>query len=197
MFKKLPRYSSTIVRYPMGSTRQVRAIAQYLCAAVALSAALYYLPNYFIFERFTADSSAALLNWIGIAASSWVRDGSAFVNEFEIERMCTGVQVIAVFVGILVPLPRVDWKRKVTAILSVAMLVYVANIARIALEVLLLYRGILPWSLAHYPTGLILGVFSVGLLVILLDRFIPEIGEFVLGAAESLTARKADPATPR
>jgi exosortase/archaeosortase family protein len=195
MFKKLPRFCSAIVRYPVGSTRQVRAIVQYLCAAVALSAALYYLPNYFIFERFTADSSAALLNWIGIAASSWVKDGSAFVNEFEIERMCTGVQVIAVFVGILVPLPRVDWKRKVTAILSVAVLVYMANIARIALEVLLLYRGILPWSLAHYPTGLILGVFSVALLVILLDRFIPEIGEFALGAAESLTARRAARAT--
>jgi exosortase/archaeosortase family protein len=118
------------------------------------------------------------------------------VNEFEIERMCTGVQVIAVFAGILVPLPQVPWKRKLTAIASVAVLVFLANIARIALEVVLLYKGILPWSLAHYPTGLILGVFSVAFLVIVLDVFIPEIGDYAIGAIESFLPRRSSNASP-
>jgi len=184
------------VRRLMNRSSRLGSVIQYVAIAAALSAALYYLPDYFIFEKFTADSSAALLNWIGIGAGSWVLDGRAFVNEFEIERMCTGVQVIAVFVGILVPLPQVCWRRKITAIGSVAVLVFLANIGRIALEVILLYKGLLPWSLAHYPTGLILGVFSVAILVIVLDLFIPEIGDYAIRAVESFFPRRSGTTNP-
>ena len=180
----------------MSRHKRWRSILLYAVVAAGLAAGLYYLPDYFVLEKITADSSAALLNLIGIPAQSWVRDHRAFVNEFEIERMCTGVQVVAVFVGILVPLRRVQWKRKLTAIASVAVLVFLANIARIALEVLLLYKGILPWSSAHYPTGLILGVFSVAILVIVLDVFIPEIGDYAIGAIESFLPRRGGSATP-
>ena len=175
---------------------QLRSVVQYVAIAAALSSAIYYLPDYFIIEKMTADHSAALLNWIGIPAASWVGDGRAFVNEFEIERMCTGVQVVAVFAGILVPFPKISWKRKAMAIGGVGILVYFANIGRIALEVLLLYRGILPWSLAHYPTGLILGVFSVAFLVVILDLFIPEIGDYAIRAVESLVPRRGGRTNP-
>jgi exosortase/archaeosortase family protein len=123
-------------------------------------------------------------------------DGRAFVNEFEIERMCTGIQVTAIFAGILIPFPRISWKRKATAIVSVAILIYFANIGRIAFEIWLLYAGILPWYLAHYPTGLILGIFSVAFLVIVLDHFIPEIGDYTIKATETLLPRRASAATP-
>jgi exosortase/archaeosortase family protein len=180
----------------MSMRAQIRPAVQYLTIAIALSLALYYLPNYFFLEKMTADNSAAVLNWIGIPAQSWVRDGRAFVNEFEIERMCTGVQVVAVFTGILVPFPQVPWKRKIAAISIVAVSVYLANIGRIALEVVLLYRGILPWSLAHYPTGLILGVFSVAFLVLVLDLFIPQIGDNAFKIMESLLQKRKPSATP-
>ncbi len=170
--------------------KRLRGILIYVTIAVALSAGLYYLPNYFILERLTAENSAALLSLLGVSAESWVREGRAFVNEFEIERMCTGIQVTAVFLGLLIPLPHVAWRRKLVAIVSVGIFVYVANILRIALEIILLYEGILPWSLAHYPTGLILGVFSVALLVIVLDLFIPEIGDYAIGAMESLFQKR-------
>ena len=173
-----------------------QSIVQYAAIATVLSFALYYLPDYFMLEKMTADHSAALLNWIGVPAASWVRDSRAFVNEFEIERMCTGIQVTAIFAGILAPFPKISWRRKAIAIGGVAILVYLANIGRIALEVLLLYRGILPWSLAHYPTGLILGVFSVALLVIILDLFIPEIGDYAIKAAEALLSKRSGSASP-
>jgi len=175
---------------------QVKRVVQYFAIATALSLVLYYLPDYFFLEKMTADHSAALLNWIGIPATSWVSNSRAFMNEFEIERMCTGVQVAVIFAGILVPFPGISWKRKAAAIGSVGVLVYLANIVRIALEVLLLYHGILPWSLAHYPTGLILGVFSVAFLVVALDRFIPEIGEYAVKIVESLAARRSVQPSP-
>ena len=169
---------------------RLRDTAVYVLIAVALSAGLYYLPDYFVLEKITADHSAVLLNWIGIPAMSLAKDGRAFVNEFEIERMCTGVQVTAVFAGILIPFPKISWRRKATAIATVAIAVYFANIGRIALEIWLLYAGILPWWLAHYPTGLILGIFSVAFLVVVLDYFIPEIGDYAIRAAEMLTPKR-------
>jgi exosortase/archaeosortase family protein len=179
---------------PPGETR-VRDVALYLSVMIILSASFYYLPNYFILEKITADHSAALLNWIGIPAVSHVMDGRAFVNEFEIERMCTGIQVTAIFAGILIPFPKIAWRRKAAAIASVAVLIYFANIGRIALEVWLLYAGILPWYLAHYPTGLILGIFSVAFLVIVLDHFIPEIGDYTIKALEILSPSRTSTAS--
>ncbi len=180
----------------MDKLAELRSITIYAFIMVTLSASLYYLPNYFILEKITAYHSAALLNWIGIPAASRVVDGRAFVNEFEIERMCTGIQVTAIFAGILIPFPKIAWKRKATAIVSVAVLTYFANIGRIAFEIWLLYAGILPWYLAHYPTGLILGIFSVAFLVIVLDHFIPEIGDYTIKATETLLPRRASTATP-
>ena len=180
----------------MDRLAKLRSIAVYAFIVAALSASLYYLPNYFILEKIIADHSAALLNWIGIPAASRVVDGRAFVNEFEIERMCTGIQVTAIFAGILIPFPKIAWRRKAIAIVSVAVLIYFANIGRIALEIWLLYAGILPWYLAHYPTGLILGIFSVAFLVVVLDHFIPEIGDYTIIATEMFLPRRASAATP-
>ena len=180
----------------MNTSTKLRDVAVYIVIMAALSAGLYYIPNYFTLEKITADHSAVMLNWIGIPATSLVKDGRAFVNEFEIERMCTGVQVTAIFAGILIPFPRIAWKRKLIAIVSVAVLIYFANIGRIALEIWLLYAGILPWYLAHYPTGLILGVFSVAFLVVVLDHFIPEIGDYTTKATETLLSRRTSVATP-
>jgi exosortase/archaeosortase family protein len=181
-----------------GPTEQIRLrdVAVYVFIMTILSAGLYYLPNYFILEKITADHSAVLLNWIGIPAISFVKDGRAFVNEFEIERMCTGVQVTAIFAGLLIPFPKVAWRRKAAAIASVAIFIYFANIGRIVLEVWLLYNGILPWYLAHYPTGLILGIFSVAFLVIVLDHFIPEIGDYAMKATEVVLPRRSTAASP-
>jgi len=165
-------------------------IMVYVFVMVILSVSLYYVPDYFILEKLTADHSALLLGWMRIPATSRVVDGRAFVNDFEIERMCTGIQVTAIFMGILLPFPKIAWRRKATAIATVAVFIYFANIGRIALEVWLLYAGILPWYLAHYPTGLILGIFSVAFLVIVLDHFIPEIGDFTVRAIENVLPKR-------
>ena len=163
--------------------------AGYVAAALSISWAIYFVPEYFWFEKLTADWSAGLLNLIGVVAYSWVTGGKAFVNEFEISQDCTGIQVIAVFAGILLPLPKVRWTKKTLALTVVAISVFGANLIRITLQIWLLYAGIFPWSWIHYPGGLILGVISVAFLVVAADHFIPEIGDFAGSAIESILAR--------
>ena len=147
---------------------------------------VYYLPNYFFYEQLTAEHSAVLLQMIGIKSTVWYMGGRVFLNQFEIQRMCTGVQVIAVFLGLIVAMPKIALKKRILAFSVVAVSVYLANIGRIAFEIWLLYNGILPWSLAHYPTGFVLGVFSVAFLVIAADFFIPEIGDLAFSMLDGL-----------
>jgi exosortase/archaeosortase family protein len=122
---------------------------------------------------------------IGINATVWMEGNRFFVNEFEIQRMCTGVQVIAVFLGIIVAVPKVSLRKRIAAFTLVAVSVHFANVGRIAFEIWLLYNQVLPWSLAHYPTGLILGVFSVAFLLVAADFFIPEIGDLAFSLLDS------------
>jgi exosortase/archaeosortase family protein len=161
-------------------------MVRFLGIASAIAISLYYLPNYFFLEKITAEHTAVLMELMGMQASVWTQGNQVFLNQFEIERMCTGVQVIAVFLGILVALPNGAIKKRILALGTVAVSVYFANIVRIAFEIWLLESGILPWSLAHYPTGLILGVFSVAFLVIVADRFLPEIGDVAFSALDGL-----------
>ncbi len=166
--------------------KRIYPIARFVAISSAIALVLYYVPNYFFLEKLTAEHSAILMGMIGIKGTVWIQGSQVFLNQFEIQRMCTGVQVIAIFLGIIVAIPKVSLKRRVTAFAIVAASVYVANLGRIAFEVWLLYSGTLPWSLAHYPTGLILGVFSVAFLVIVADHFIPEIGDIAFSALDGL-----------
>jgi exosortase/archaeosortase family protein len=170
----------------MSVRREVTLTAvQFLAVASTIAIVLYYLPNYYMYKEVVAQNSQALMQAIGINGVTWSQGGKVFLNEFEIQRMCTGVQVIAVFLGIVVAVPKVDLKRRVMALSVVAVSVHFVNIGRIALEIWLLYSGILPWSLAHYPTGLILGVFSVAFLIVAADVFIPEIGDLAFSVVDA------------
>jgi exosortase/archaeosortase family protein len=166
--------------------RRAYEIVRFAGIASAIALTLYYLPNYFFLEKITAEHSAILMELMGMHATVWTEGGRVFLNEFEIERMCTGVQVVTIFLGIIVALPKAAIRKRILALGTVAIGVYFANIGRIAFEIWLLYSGILPWSLAHYPTGLILGVFSVAFLVIVADHFIPEVGDMAFSALDGI-----------
>ena len=153
-----------------------------LTSAIALI--VYYAPNYWFLENLTAQHSALVMNMLGMKASVWYQGSDVFVNQFDVQRMCTGVQVIAVFLGIIVALPRTGVRKKILALAIISVSVYLANIGRIVLEIWLLYSGILPWSLAHYPTGLVLGVFAVAFLVVVADHFMPAIGDMALSTLD-------------
>ncbi len=164
--------------------KRLYAIARIVGLASVIALAVYYLPDYFFYEKLTAEHSAILMSLVGMKGTVWMQGRQVFLNEFEIQRMCTGVQVIAVFLGIIVAMPKVTIKKRVLAFSVVAISVYLTNLGRIVLEVWLLYNGVLPWSLAHYPTGLILGVFAVTFLIIAADHFIPEIGDLAFSALD-------------
>ena len=166
--------------------RLVLETGRFVALASVVALVLYYVPNYYMYEKMVAENSAVVMQLVGIKAIVWTQGQRVFLNEFEIQRMCTGVQVMTVFLGIIVAIPKVSLRKKLFAFGTVALSVHLANVGRIAFEIWLLYNGVLPWSLAHYPTGLILGVFSVAFLIVAADYFIPEIGDLAFSLLDGL-----------
>lgn len=169
---------------PMGSTLGIkesspRYISLYIFLAITIVLLIYYIPDYFFLEKITADHSAFLLNMFGVDVQSKISDHQAFIGNIQIVRDCTGIQVIAVFLGLVLPLPKVSLKRKVLTLGILCVIIYATNTLRVVIEFWLVYEGILPWSLAHYPLSLTLGIIGVFFLVMIADRLMPEIGDFV------------------
>jgi len=165
-----------------------RKIIPYLIAATIIVLTVYYLPNYFFLEKATADHAASLLNSLGMQVQAQIVGGIVFLADIRIVKDCTGVQVIAVFLGLLIPLPNAPLKNKLITLAIVSAILYAANVLRIALEFWLVYLSILPWSLAHYPLSLLLGIIGVFVLVLITDRLLPEFGDFLIHAVRERAA---------
>jgi exosortase/archaeosortase family protein len=157
-----------------------KALILYLCIAVIVTLLVYFLPQPFILAIPTAYVSAILLTWIGIPSILYVAwlNSAVYVavigfQQFQIVRECTGIQVIAVFAGLILPLPRGTWLRKILAVLVVTVMLFVANVLRVVYEIWLVYWGILPWELAHYPMSFVLGVVGVFVLCIVAIVMVP------------------------
>lgn len=149
----------------------------YLLAALGITVFVYYVPSYFLLEQLSAILSSMILNMIGVPLAYSSSSSKAFVGPIQVVRECTGIQVIAVMAGLVLPIQRSNWIRKVKVLLIVSVILFVMNFLRIVLELWLVYREILPWSLAHYPLSLVLGVAGMYTLVLISDLLFPELGD--------------------
>ncbi len=164
--------------------RSFASICRYFVAFAAIASFIYYLPNYSWLEYATAVGSGLLLKFFGIHTVVTITSSGILLNEFLVDRPCTGIQVVATFAGLLIPLPRLAWTRKVVGLILVTAGVYLANIVRILVQIWIYYDGLFDWTTIHGPGGVALGIISVTFLVILLDHFVPEFGDFVISALE-------------
>jgi exosortase/archaeosortase family protein len=181
---KIPANNSNMMAKRTG----FRNFLIYISLAVAIILIVYYVPNYYFLESAVAHNSSAILSLIGLQAPFRLVDGSAFVGNFAVIRDCTGIQVMAVFLGLILPLPRVSWRKKALSLCLLGVLLYVANLFRVVLEYYLVEAGILPWSLAHYPLSLVLGILGVFLLVLVNNKLIPEFGEYLFSEISQFKA---------
>ncbi|MFX0169547.1 MAG: hypothetical protein ACFE89_09380 [Candidatus Hodarchaeota archaeon] len=157
-----------------------RALVLYLCIAIIVTVIVYFGPEPFLIAVPTASVSAVLLTWLGVPSGmviDWVNSAVLVVvigfQEFQIVRECTGIQVIAVFAGLILPLPRGTWRRKILALLVVTIMLFIANVLRVVYEIWLVFWGILPWEIAHYPMSFVLGVVGVFVLCIVAILLVP------------------------
>jgi exosortase/archaeosortase family protein len=160
-----------------------RDLILYIVIAILVAVIVYFLPD--IFFSFylaipTAYFSSAMLHGLGLPlpfvvnwANAQVFVGNIPGHSYQIIKDCTGVQVIAVFAGLIFPLPRGTWRRKGLSMAVVSVILFVANVLRVVYEIWLVEMGILPWELAHYPMSFVLGVIGVFVLCLVAIWLLP------------------------
>lgn len=155
-------------------------VVVYVLVATIISLAIYYLPNYTPLEISIANHSAWLLRAVGFESRIRMFDSSVVVDGFMIERDCTGIQVLAVFAGLVLPVPSITGRRKLILLSSVALATYALNIVRIVLQIHLYYGNLVSWSSVHDFLGRLLAVFSVSVLVLVTAKAFPEFKQFLM-----------------
>ena len=163
-----------------------RTLIVYLLAAIAIALIIYYIPNYSFLEKITAQDTAFLLKIIGVDVQSKIVENKVFLNDIRIVKDCTGIQVFAVFLGLILPLPNASWKKRLFTLAILFSILYITNVLRIVLEFWLIYFNVLPWILVHYPLSFLLGIFGVFTLVLVADRSLPEFGKLLLYITQRL-----------
>ena len=154
--------------------------------AIAITLFVYYIPSYYHLKWSIATFSSAILSFFKLYAPIQHIEGHVMLGTYEIIKDCTGIQVIAVFLGLILPLPKVPWKRKICSIIVLSILLYFSNIFRIVLEYWLVETGTLPWSIAHYPLSLIMGIIGVFFLVMINNIIIPEFSDYIISTINKL-----------
>jgi exosortase/archaeosortase family protein len=167
----------------MDRARDSYRLGVYVSLALGIALGVYALPRYDVLKTCVAVHSAAVLTFFGVVAPVRRIAGRVLLGAFEIVRDCTGVQVMAVFSGLIIPFPYGSWPRKVGSLGVVGALLYATNLFRVVLEYWLVEQWTLPWSLVHYPLGLAVGIVSVFFFVLVSDRMLPAFGDAVYSAA--------------
>jgi exosortase/archaeosortase family protein len=155
-------------------------------------------------ERATAQTSSYVLSVTGHVSNwnvngDWVYltlDGAKNSVTVTIIRECTGINVLAVICGLIIPLSRVDVQRKLVNVLFSGMILFVMNVSRIILTVYLTGFSVPPFSwflnnpsieVFHYPISFAYGVIGVALLILILNMWkLPELGNTLLGIPHTI-----------
>lgn len=101
-------------------------------------------------------------------------------SSIQFETMCTGVQAIAIFAGIIIMIPHSKdkvankriWTRKLFALVVSSAIFYVVNIIRMLIQLTLYYHGY-PWDEIHVSISAA-SSFIAAIIIILMHRWIPE-----------------------
>jgi exosortase/archaeosortase family protein len=170
----------------MASQNDLKDVVIYVSLAITITLVVYYIPSYYILKSSIATFSSSILSLLGLSAPIQHIEGQVILGTYEIIRDCTGVQVFAVFLGLILPLPKVPWRKKAYGLIILAVLLYFANLFRVVLEYWLVENQILPWSIAHYPLSFIMGIIGVFFLVIINNVVIPEFGDYIFALAKKV-----------
>jgi exosortase/archaeosortase family protein len=176
----------------------LKKTAVYLVSIVIVMGLFSFVPTGWL-ERVTAQTSAYVLRMAGHVSSwkvnvDWVQlslDGATGSVTVTIIRECTGINVLAVICGLIIPLSSVEIQRKLINVFFSGMVLFFMNISRILLTIYLTGFNTPPFSwfftdptieLYHYPISFSYGVIGVALLILILNRWtLPELGDTLLG----------------
>jgi len=170
-----------------------KTMAFYLLIFLLITVSFQKAPSGWL-EVQTAMVSSTALRVLGFKSGWGVVKSEAFLTldgavrnvSVSIVRECTGIHVFAIFAGLVLPICGGLWRRKGASLVIAGILLYIMNISRVMMTILLTGFNIPPFAWIftnptvetyHYPLSLVYGLIGVALLVIVISRWmLPELG---------------------
>ena len=151
--------------------------AQFWLHEVVVKQTIYFLNLIFDMNVSTSYVPSGKYHWSFNFVGNI--DGAPLGSIF-FETFCTGIQAIAVFVGIIICVPHSQDKqtnkdiiwRKTKALIVSSIIFYVVNVIRMLIQIELYYLGY-PWDSIHVSISAA-SSFIAAIIILLLHKWIPE-----------------------
>ena len=162
--------------------------------APLLSLLIYFSNDYIWLHEITAKITIWSLNLITglqneVKFSTWGNywyinmqnnESTGFLPRIQFTTFCTGIQAIAIFIGVIffIPHPTIEatrkdiWVRKVKAILVCSALFYFVNIVRMWIQLYLYHIGY-AWDDVHYPISAASSFIAIAAILVM-HKYVPE-----------------------
>lgn len=159
-----------------------------------LSLLIYFSNDYIWLHEITANITIWSLNLITgiqneVQYSSWGNywyinmknvNAPGFLPRIQFTTFCTGIQAIAIFIGVIffIPHPTIDatrkdiWPRKIKAMIVCSALFYFVNIIRMWIQ-LYLYQIGYAWDDVHYPISAASSFIAIAAILVM-HKYVPE-----------------------
>lgn len=150
------------------NSKKVGDSVKYLVKALSIALFIYLLVRFLPMEKFTSDAAAHLLNFFGIRAQTYERQGYIYLQSLYISIECTAMRLIVVYLGLILSSKSTVTKKVILSVIFSA-IVFLINVARIDLCYYLSEGGI-PRVLAHdvFWYGFVIGG---GILFFILSQY--------------------------
>ena len=159
---------------------------QWIAGGTAIAGLIYFVIEKTSFAEWLIQTvtmqSAWLFNMavgggVDVINTSILHDGSFVVN---IIFACTAVQAMVLFVGMILPLPKVPLKRKLLCLLVTVVPIYFLNLGRNALICVLVKDDSTMFFLAHNVIGKVGALLALIGLLFLVFKLIPELFDEIM-----------------
>ena len=161
----------------------------WIAGASCIAGIIYYVIERTALQEWmievTADQSAWVLDTL-IGNAVAVEDGIYFNGEYVVTIIfaCTAIQAMAIFIGMIGVIPKVDVKRRVYGLLITLIPIYILNLFRNAMVVFLVGNNITDFNIAHNFISKTGALITLIILLFIVIKIIPEILDEIIGLTD-------------
>jgi archaeosortase A (PGF-CTERM-specific) len=161
----------------------------WIAGASCIAGLVYYIIERTALQdwmiKVTADQSAWVINAI-IGDGVAVGDGIFFNGHYVVTIIfaCTAIQAMAIFIGMIGVIPKVDIKRRVYGLLVTLIPIYFLNLFRNAMVVFLVGNNITDFNIAHNYISKTGSLITLIILLFIVIKIIPEIFDEIISLTD-------------
>jgi archaeosortase A (PGF-CTERM-specific) len=162
---------------------EIISCLNWIAGAACLAGIIYFgierTPFAFWLRQVVASQSAQFLSFV--TGEPAIIGGSESLNIYfkaaniYIIFACTAVQAMVIFVGMIIPLQKVDIKRKAIGLAITLIPIYILNFMRNAMVAFLVGNNIFDFNIAHNAISKIGALVTLIILLLIVVKIIPEI----------------------